>query len=413
MNITRPFALLIVAIAFTGPACAHNPDTSYARFKVTRDALESKFTYDLFTLLRLAPGLDANADRQVTAAELAALTPTVISYLRQHVRLEIDGQPADFGDAQAVTFPPDTEDAIQEKDYHEATSLIDFSFRRPLAKAPADVWVRFEFFPDLGEQHIVLGAIEHEGEEHEVLFRYYEPDYLYDTGYDSTPLPVLETSQAVPSSSPVPGPLHELTTENEKSSRRSNMNDSRWSQLAGFFRLGVEHIFLGYDHILFLLSLIVVCRFRDLVKIVTAFTVAHTITLILATLEHVQLPGRLVETAIAATIIYVAVENFWIKEDARRWMLTFAFGLIHGFGFAGVLRELGLPTFGLVRSLVAFNIGVEAGQLAIVLILFPLAAGVARWQHGKYVQWTVSGVIAACGLGWLVDRAFGFGFMPF
>ena len=152
---------------------------------------------------------------------------------------------------------------------------------------------------------------------------------------------------------------------------RSNTDRSRWSQLASFFRLGVEHIFLGYDHILFLLSLIVVCKFGELVKIVTSFTVAHTITLVLATLLDVQLPGRFIETAIAATIVYVAAENFWIEHDARRWRLTFAFGLIHGFGFAGVLRELGLPTVGLVRSLVAFNVGVEAGQLAIVLVLFP------------------------------------------
>ena len=191
------------------------------------------------------------------------------------------------------------------------------------------------------------------------------------------------------------------------------MNTSRWSQLAGFFRLGVEHIFLGYDHILFLLSLIVVCKFRDLVKIVTAFTVAHTITLILATLAYVQLPGRLVETAIAATIVYVALENFWIREGGRRWMLTFVFGLIHGFGFAGVLRELGLPKLGLVRSLLAFNVGVEVGQLAIVLLLFPLAAGVARWKYGKYAQWAISGAIAVCGLCWCVDRALGLGFMPF
>ncbi|MCA9270571.1 MAG: HupE/UreJ family protein, partial [Planctomycetales bacterium] len=192
-----------------------------------------------------------------------------------------------------------------------------------------------------------------------------------------------------------------------------NVNTSLWRQLGSFFRLGVEHIFIGYDHILFLLSLIVVCKFRELVKIVTSFTVAHTITLILATLCGVQLPGRLVESAIAATIVYVALENFWIDQDARRWRLTFAFGLIHGFGFAGVLRQLGLPTSGLVRSLVAFNVGVEAGQLAIVLMLFPLMAALAKWKHRRYARWILSGLIAACGLCWFIDRAVGLGFMPF
>jgi hypothetical protein len=271
--------------------------------------------------------------------------------------------------------------------------------------------VRFDFFTDLGQQHTVLGAIEHEGEEYEVLFRYDEPDYLYDTGYLQTPPPKPEAQQAEPNSSLAAAPP--LESKPERPATRSNTNTSTWSHLAGFFRLGVEHIFLGYDHILFLLSLIVVCKFGELVKIVTSFTVAHTITLVLATLLDMQLPGRFVETAIAATIVYVAVENFWIEQDARRWRLTFAFGLIHGFGFAGVLRELGLPTVGLVRSLVAFNVGVEAGQLAIVLVLFPLAGALAKWKHGKYAQLAISGAVAVCGLCWFVDRAFGLGFMPF
>jgi hypothetical protein len=400
------------AMCLTGPLLAHNPDTSYARFKIDRNELQTTFTYDLFTLQRIAPGIDANADRQVTAEELAAQVPAILSYLGQQVQLEIDGQPVDFGKVQPVLFPADAGDAIQEKNYHAATSLVEFAFRRPLAKAPADFWIRFDFFADLGEQHIVLGAIEHEGQQSEVLFRYFEPDYLYDTGYVPFASPESDTEKDANAA----GPRETSATLESKTGRpetRSNTNTSLWSQLAGFFRLGVEHIFLGYDHILFLLSLIVVCRFRELVKIVTSFTVAHTITLVMATLLDLQLPGRLVETAIAATIIYVAVENFWIDEDARRWPLTFVFGLIHGFGFAGVLRELGLPTFGLVRSLLAFNIGVEAGQLAIVVVLFPLAAALAIWKHGKYAQWTISAAIALCGMCWFLDRAFSWGLMPF
>jgi hypothetical protein len=94
-------------------------------------------------------------------------------------------------------------------------------------------------------------------------------------------------------------------------------------------------------------------------------------------------------------------------------VLTFFFGLVHGFGFAGVLRELGLPTVGLVRSLLSFNVGVEAGQLAIVAVLFPLAAALSRWRYGKQSQRAISGVIALMGLGWFIDRAFGLEFMPF
>ena len=175
----------------------------------------------------------------------------------------------------------------------------------------------------------------------------------------------------------------------------------------------MEHILVGYDHILFLLALIVVSRPRELVSLVTAFTVAHSITLALATLEWVNLPANLVETAIAATIVYTAAENFWITDTAGRWKTTFAFGLVHGFGFAGVLRDLGLPTDGFVRALVAFNLGVEVGQLAIVAALAWPAVWLGRWKHGRTAGRVVSAAIGLCGLGWFVDRAFGLGLMPF
>ena len=157
----------------------------------------------------------------------------------------------------------------------------------------------------------------------------------------------------------------------QSNTQRRSSEQTPWSHVWQFFRLGVEHIWLGYDHVLFLLSLIlIVDRFGQLVKIVTSFTVAHTVTLILSALKVVSLPRDMVEIAIAATIIYTALENFWIHPgDAasrRRWMLAFGFGLIHGFGFAAVLRELGLPSTGLIRCLLSFNVGVEFGQLVIV-----------------------------------------------
>jgi hypothetical protein len=167
--------------------------------------------------------------------------------------------------------------------------------------------------------------------------------------------------------------------------------------MAAFIRLGIEHIFLGYDHIMFLLALLLLGgRFWTLVKIVTAFTIAHSITLIAAALQWVSLPSRFIETGIALSIAYVAAENFWAKRADHRWIITFLFGLVHGFGFANVLTQLGLPSKGLVASLLAFNVGVEAGQVAIVSVLFP-----------------VSSVILAFGLGWAIERSFDLSFMPF
>jgi hypothetical protein len=177
---------------------------------------------------------------------------------------------------------------------------------------------------------------------------------------------------------------------------------------ARFFVLGVEHIATGYDHVLFLVALLLAGGgFRALVAIVTAFTVAHSITLSLAVLDVVQLPTRLVETVIALSIAWVALENIVLDRVHGRWRVTFAFGLVHGFGFASILREMHLPRTGLATSLCAFNLGVEAGQLAVVLVSYPLVRAVQRSPHRR--RWIVvaSGTILVLALFWFVERAFG------
>jgi hydrogenase/urease accessory protein HupE len=179
----------------------------------------------------------------------------------------------------------------------------------------------------------------------------------------------------------------------------------------GFIKLGIEHIWTGYDHLLFLFGLLVVCRtFRSIIAIVSCFTVAHSLTLALATLNLVTLPNRLVESAIAASIVYVGVENLWRHgaEPRGRWLLTFAFGLVHGFGFASVLRELGIGAKGssIAVPLLGFNFGVELGQIAVAVAVLPLV-----WQLRKNATFVrlgvpiLSGLIALAGLCWLLQRS--------
>ena len=140
-----------------------------------------------------------------------------------------------------------------------------------------------------------------------------------------------------------------------------------------FIAAGIEHIFLGDHHVAFLLAVILWGRnLWPLVKVVTAFTVAHSITLSLAALHVFVIPSAIVEPAIAASIMFVAAENFFSRNIDRRWPVTFAFGLVDGFGFASALAEIGLPTGALIPALAAFNIGVEIGQVAIVALVFPL-----------------------------------------
>ena len=175
-----------------------------------------------------------------------------------------------------------------------------------------------------------------------------------------------------------------------------------------FFPLGIEHILTGYDHLLFLLALML-CGggLWSLLKIITAFTIAHSITLALAALDVVVLPSALVESLIALSIAYVALENLLPRHAvSRRWAVSFVFGLVHGFGFSSVLREIGLPKENLLLSLLNFNLGVEAGQLTVVLLVVPILMRLKSKPWEPRMVAIISGVILAVGLVLFVERAF-------
>jgi hypothetical protein len=188
-----------------------------------------------------------------------------------------------------------------------------------------------------------------------------------------------------------------------------------WRQFLDYAREGVWHIWIGFDHVLFLLSLllpaVVQARrfppvFWDVFRIVTAFTVAHSITLALAALSVIQLPSRLVESAIALSVVLAALNNIWPVVRGRRWMVAFGFGLIHGFGFASVLADLGLPREALLLALVGFNLGVEAGQLAIVAAFLPVAYALRNtWAYRRLVLVGGSAAIVLVAALWLAERA--------
>lgn len=181
-----------------------------------------------------------------------------------------------------------------------------------------------------------------------------------------------------------------------------------WQQAAGFATLGIEHILSGHDHILFLLSLLMLGGgLRYLVKVVSAFTVAHSLTLSLAVLDVISLRGRWVESAIALSIVYVATENFWRKERALRdrWLVTFGFGLVHGLGFAGILKELVPSRTNLAVSLASFNVGVEIGQVAVVAVAYLLLQLLRTWRRETTVRRLVSAAAAAAGSFWFIQRA--------
>ncbi|MEE2659147.1 MAG: HupE/UreJ family protein [Candidatus Latescibacterota bacterium] len=345
---------------------AHELNTSYSQIHVDETRTAIVLSIDEADLLRLFD-LDTNSDGMLWAQELLRGADAAAAQLSRWIRAQTDDrelslavqdrQPDVDGDGNLflrIRFEAEHEEGIPRQ-FH-----LDLDgFLQPLR--------------DSGHKHLARLQVAGGGVE-EILA-------------------VLSASQ----------PRHTFTLSKE----------SLAEQLVGFVWLGVEHIFIGYDHILFLVALIVIGgRLIGLVKIVTAFTVAHSLTLILATLEIVSLPGRIVESGIALSIAYVAAENLWAHRTDHRWILTFAFGFVHGFGFANVLRDLGLPTRGLVGSLLAFNVGVEIGQVIIVAVLFPGVLWMGRSsQRDRWVR-GMSLVILLFGLGWLVERVFDFGFMP-
>ena len=317
-----------------------------------------------------AIGLDTNGDGDITWGEVRARKQAIAGYALSRLSVSSGGQPCTISV---------TDQAIdRHTDGAYAVLMLDGSCPAP---GPATIDYRLLF--DIDPQHRGLLNYVENGASRSVIFAVEAPRQV--VGGDSV------------------GAL---------------------GQFVAYVHEGIWHIWLGYDHILFLVSLLlpaVLVRrdsqwrpaasfrssFVDVAKVVTAFTVAHSITLSLAALGVVALPSRLVESAIALSVVLAALNNLFPLVSGGRWMAAFAFGLIHGFGFAGALQDLGLPANSLALSLFGFNLGVELGQLAIVAAFLPLAFALrATWGYRRVVLGGGSLAIVSVAGVWLVERAF-------
>ena len=389
MNAWRRLAAgLAVAAALLagGTAQAHKPSDSYLTVAVEGGQISGRWDIALRDL-DFAIGLDADGDGHITWGEVRAQHAAIAAYAAARLQLQADG--ADCPIAIGAQLVDEHTDG--------AYTVMPLRFACPKAATPdgpAAITLRYSLFADIDPQHRGLLNLSAGGATRTALFGPQEAQQTFT---------LAETS--------------------------------RWKQLFDYAREGVWHIWIGFDHILFLLSLLlpavgVWTRQRqgqrwqpvdtfaqalwDVLRIVTAFTVAHSITLSLATLGLVSLPSRLVESSIAASVVLAALNNVWPVFHGRRWMVAFAFGLIHGFGFASVLVDLGLPQGALALALLGFNLGVEGGQLAIVaaflLLAYPLRRSVF---YRRVVLLGGSLLIAAVAAAWLVERAFNLKLLPF
>jgi len=366
-------AVALAAACVASPGNAHKPSDSYLTLKVENERIVGQWDVALRDL-DFALGLDINQDGDITWGEVKAKRADISAYVLSRLTL---------GPASAPCPTKLTDELI---DNHSDGAYAVLRFTATCAAAPKTLAVRYGLFFDLDPQHRGLIRLEYQGATRAGVLSAEDPDQTFT--------------------------LAEL---------------SKWEQFVDYGREGIWHIWTGFDHILFLLSLLlpaVLVRsneaaqrwqparsfrtaFWDVVKVVTAFTAAHSITLSLAALGVVSLPSRLVESAIALSVVCAALNNIWPVVYEKRWAIAFCFGLIHGFGFAAVLADLGLPQASLLIALVAFNLGVELGQLVIVGIFLPVAYALrATGLYQRVIFIYASASIALIAFVWLIQRAF-------
>jgi hypothetical protein len=369
----------IVLLLFVGllPAWAHKPSDSYLILQAVDGSLRGQWDIALRDL-DFALGLDADGNGEITWGELRAKHGEIAAYALARLTVEGDGADCPLKAGE------------QQVDNHTDGAYTVLHFSADCAKAPAQLRIGYRLFSDIDPQHRGLLRLEASGLSRTAIF---------------SPQAAMQT--------------FELKAA------------SRWSQFVDYGGEGVWHIWQGYDHILFLLSLLLPAvlvwrhrawhaagRFReafvDVLKIVTSFTLAHSITLSLATLGVIALPSRLVESTIAVSVVLAALNNVFPVFHGRRWLVAFGFGLIHGFGFASVLADLGLPQGTLVLALVGFNLGVEVGQLSIVAVFLPLAFLLRRTAFYQRLVFVGGSLLIASVAGvWFAERVFNFKVLPF
>lgn len=372
----RSIILLTWVALFTGSAFAHKPSDSYLTIKADAPQLQGQWDIALRDL-DYAIGLDANLDGNVEWGEVKAKHPEIVAYAFSRLKLVADGKPCP------------TRVTDHKIDNHSDGTYAVVFFAAECPETPLSLDIDYTLFFDLDKEHKGLLNLQSDGKARSAIFG-----------------------------------------DSERKQTFQLAKPSKWKQFVDYLIEGIWHIWIGLDHILFLLSLLLPAvlvwsadkwlaaskfggAFIEVLKVVTAFTIAHSITLSLAALGIVQLPTWIAESAIAASVVVAALNNVYPIFHGRRWVVAFLFGLIHGFGFANVLSELGLPDSTLLIALVGFNLGVEVGQVAIVAVFLPLAFALREtWVYQRLVLVAGSLLIAFVAAAWLVERVFDLKFMP-
>ena len=345
-----------------GPAHAHKVNTSFSMVFVYPDSIKVLVAIDLDNVIA-GFKLPRQPGRDISRDELLEHAPKVSEYVKEKLVAKVDGKKVEWVERETAT-----------KWDERGNLYLNLKYFAALDEEPAQLELGGDFSEKFGPVHKNVAKVIVPGKSaRRAAFSRANPGQVFVVG------------EKVP----------------------------WWKRLSGFTGLGIEHIFLGGHHLMFLLALIVAGgRFRPLALVVTAFPVAHTLTLILAVYGGLSLSYRLTEALIALSIVAAVFENLWLKRFDSRWILCLFFGLVHGLGFAGVLRELGLSSSGRVSSLLAFNLGMEISLVVIVAVLVPLVAWLTQRFYQRQVVLAVSALVLLFGLGWFVEQVAGVSFMP-
>ncbi|CAH2713612.1 hypothetical protein BACCIP111895_00748 [Neobacillus rhizosphaerae] len=384
----RPLTLILLSfllfsiVSFPMNTSAHAYSASYTNITMDNKKTEIVFSIDTLSILELQPKIDKNKNW--------ILEPSEIKKEEHHLEeLITEGLTLDKGNTEQT--PTIEKMKIVKKENKEFLS-ITMTFP---AFLPGDTFVYNDgfYFNDTGTNYVDLISASYMGQTSEAI--------LEGKSRTWTMLitEVQQEQQSGEEQTVQPNPEQKQT---EQGSPVKTTTSSSWFS---FLKLGMNHILTGYDHLLFLLALLIARQtFKEIAATVTAFTIAHSITLTLTVLGIINLPSSFVEPAIALSICYVALENIFRKKVSYRWAITFLFGLIHGMGFADILKEMNIPKSALAIDLASFNIGIEIIQLAIVILLLPLLSLLYRSKYSRKAIVFVSIIAFLLGGIWLIER---------
>ena len=365
------------------PAQAHSYSASYTNLTMSENKTELVFTLDTLSILELIPDIDHNKNWVLENSEIKKEKHHLEELITEGLTLDKNNQ---------EQTPTIKKMEIVKKENKEFVSI-----HMIFPKFSPGQTISFNdgfYFNDFATNYVDLISISYLGQKSEAVLQ----------GKDRTWTILLTEVQQEQGSEQAITQQHTEASQAEKTQPSQAAASTSWFS---FFKLGMLHILTGYDHLLFLFALLFRKQtLKQYLAIITSFTIAHSITLSLAVLGWVSLPSKFVEAVIAFSICYVAVENIFRKEIKHRWSITFLFGLIHGLGFASILREMAIPKSHLAAALINFNVGIEFIQLLIVLLLLPVLTVIQKQNfYGKTVQ-IGSIMITSLGAFWLVQRLF-------